>query len=107
MMALSVDEMLEKIGGYGKYQITLLFIFGYVSITLDSFPIMIVTFITAEPDWVCVLGNNTVCNYTEPVSLTSDNYKARCDMPRENWTYVDDFTSTVTEVGFRIVNSLK
>ena len=97
-MPLTVDDVLEEIGGYDKYQMLLLFMFGYVAITLDSFPTMIVTFITAEPDWVCVQGNNTLCNLTDAVTLTSDDYMARCDMTRENWTYVADFTSTVTEV---------
>ena len=60
----------------------------------------IVVFITAEPDWKCVDGymNNTVCRFNKSVTLTSDDYKARCKMPREAWTFVDDFTSTVTEV---------
>ena len=97
-MTLTADDVLEQIGGYEKYQILLLFMFGYVAITLDSFPTMIVTFITAEPDWVCVEGNNTKCNFTQAITLTSKEYMERCDMPRENWTYVDDFTSTVTEV---------
>ena len=97
-MSLTVDAVLEVIGGFEKYQMLLLFMFGYVAIALDSFPTMIVTFITAEPDWVCVQGNNSLCNFTQAITLTSDDYMARCDMPRENWTYVADFTSTVTEV---------
>lgn len=97
-MSLTVDDVLEQIGSYEKYQILLLFMFGYVAITLDSFPTMIVTFITAEPDWVCVQGNSSMCNFTQAITLTSDDYMARCDMPREDWTYVADFTSTVTEV---------
>lgn len=97
-MSLTVDDVLDQIGGFEKYQLLLLFLFGYVAIALDSFPTMIVTFITAEPDWVCVQGNNSQCNFTEAISLTSSDYMARCDMPRENWTYVAGFTSTVTEV---------
>lgn len=75
-MALTVDEVLEQIGGYEKYQILLLFMFGYVAIALDSFPTMIVAFITAEPDWVCVQGNNSMCNFTEAITLTSNHYTA-------------------------------
>ncbi|CAB3983634.1 organic cation transporter -like [Paramuricea clavata] len=104
-MSLTVDDVLEQIGGYEKYQILLLFMFGYVAITLDSFPTMIVTFITAEPDWVCVQGNNSMCNFTQAITLTSDDYMARCDMPREDWTYVADFTSTVTEFDLVCENS--
>ena len=98
-MAVTVDQMLEKIGSFQKYQWMLLCICGYVLMTLDTFQTMIVTFITAEPDWICVKGyHNSVCNFTEPITLTSKNYNARCSIPREAWTYVDDFTSTVTEV---------
>lgn len=98
-MALSVDQMLLKIGEFGKYQWMILGIVGTIALVLSGFPIMIVTFITAEPDWICAKGiNNTACNFTEPITLTSKHYKARCSMPREAWTYVEGFTSTVTEV---------
>ncbi|XP_028398773.1 solute carrier family 22 member 5-like [Dendronephthya gigantea] len=97
-MALTVDQMLEKIGEFYKFQWLLLGIFGYAVFALDALPIMIVTFITAEPQWECVGGYNTsVCNFTKPIGLTSDDYEARCDMPRDAWRYVDGFTSTVTE----------
>jgi hypothetical protein len=96
-MALTVDQMLEKIGEFDRFQWLLLGIFGYGVFAIAGFPTMIVSFITAEPDWKCV-SNSSICNFTEPIGLTSDDYKARCDMPREAWTYVDGFTSTVTEV---------
>ena len=95
-MALTVDQTLEKIGEFDKFQWLLLGIFGYSVFALGGLPTMIVSFITAEPDWECV-SNSSFCNFTEPIGLTSDDYKARCDMPREAWTYVDGFTSTVTE----------
>lgn len=98
-MTLTVDQVLEKIGEFNKFQWILLGIFGYSVFAIGAFPIMIVTFITAEPDWQCVKGyNSSICNFTTSIGLTSDDYKARCDMPREAWTYVDGFTSTVTEV---------
>lgn len=98
-MALTVDQILEKIGSLGKYQWLLLGMFGYGLIVAMVFPVLIVTFITAEPDWMCVKeSNNSICNFTEPIGLISDDYQARCDMPRDVWTYVDEFTSTVTEV---------
>jgi hypothetical protein len=98
-MALTTDEIFEKIGSFGRYQCILLGIFGYVALASLALQIMIVTFITAEPDWMCVKAyNNSICNFTEPIGLISDNYEARCDMPREAWKYVDGFTSVVTEV---------
>ena len=100
-MATTIDDVFAKIGEFRQYQWYLLTILGYGLISVAGFPTMIVTFITAEPDWKCVDGymNNTICRFNNSIGLTSDDYKARCKMPREAWTYVDDFTSTVTEVG--------
>ena len=102
-MATTIDEVFLKIGEFCQYQWFLLVIFGYVTLFLTAFSTMIVSFITAEPDWKCVDGymNNTVCRFNKSITLTSDDYKARCKMPREAWTFVDDFTSAVTEVSTR------
>lgn len=97
-MALTVDQVLDKIGSFGRYQWILLGIFCFITVPIGTFPIMVATFITAEPDWVCVKGNNSVCNFTKPVSVRSEDYWARCHMPRDNWTFVKGFTSVVTEV---------
>jgi hypothetical protein len=99
-MAVTIDEMLKHIGEFRQYQWFLMCLLGYNLLATGAFNVMIVTFITAEPDWKCVDGymNNTVCRFNKSITLTSDDYKARCKMPREAWTFVDDFTSTVTEV---------
>ena len=100
-MATTVDDAFIKTGEFRQYQWYLLTVLGYAGISVAAFPTMIVTFITAEPDWKCVDGymNNTICTFNKSITLTSDDYKARCNMPREAWTFLDDFTSTVTEVG--------
>jgi hypothetical protein len=100
-MASTIDDVFIKIGEFRQYQWYFFTIFGYVLLSISAFPVMIVTFITAEPEWKCVDGymNNTVCRFNKSITLTSDDYKARCKMPREAWTFADDFTSTVTEVG--------
>ena len=99
-MTLSIDATFAKVGEFRQFQWFYIIIFGYVNLALNMFPVMIVSFITAEPDWECVDGymNNTVCRFNSSISLTSDDYKARCKMPRESWKYVDGFTSVVTEV---------
>ena len=104
-MAVSIDAIFLKIGAFHQYQWYFLTIIGYGMVALAAFPIMIVSFITAEPDWKCVDGymNNTVCRFNTTITLTGDDYKARCKMPREAWTFVDDFTSVVTEVGREIL----
>ena len=96
-MAVTVDEVLNEIGGYGKYQILMLQMVGFIEFGLASFNVMIITFIAGEPTWECV-SNSTVCNITGIVDTTSDDYKVRCDMPRSEWKFSDTFTSTVTEV---------
>ncbi|CAB4025881.1 Hypothetical predicted protein, partial [Paramuricea clavata] len=98
-MAVSIDEILKKIGEFRQYQWYTLTLMGYCFLTAAAFNGMIVAFITAEPEWKCVdeYMNNTVCRFNKSITLTSDNYKARCKMPREAWTFVDDFTSIVTE----------
>ena len=96
---LTIDQVLDKIGEFDKFQWLMLAIFGYAEFALGGFSVMIVTFITAEPNWQCVKGyNSSICNFTKSIGLTSKHYKDRCDMPREAWTYVEGFTSTVTEV---------
>ena len=57
---------------------------------------MVMVFIASEPGWRC--KNNATCPFTETISIGHDNYKHRCDVPREDWEFVDDFTSVVTEV---------
>ena len=104
-MASTVDDVFKRIGEFQRFQWRLLAIIGYSVTSLGAFPTMIVSFITAEPDWKCVDGymNNTVCRFNKSITLTSDDYKARCKMPREAWTFVDEFTSAVTEVGISLI----
>ena len=97
-MAVTVDEVLNQIGGYGKYQILMLQFVGFIEFGLSSFNVMIITFIAGEPTWECV-SNSTVCNMTGTIDTTSDDYKARCDMPRSEWKFSDTYTSVVSEVG--------
>ena len=99
-MAVTIDEIFKTIGGLRQYQWYILALFGYFFMVSVGFNMTIVAFITAEPDWKCVDGymNNTICRFNKSITLTSDDYKARCKMPREAWTFVDEFTSVVTEV---------
>ena len=95
-MALTVDEVLERIGSMGFYQIRLLLIISYAEWFDFTFQVMVPTFIAAEPKWKCVpYVNNTACNFTGEFTAVD---KRRCDMPREAWTFTDDFTSVVTQV---------
>ena len=103
-MAATIDDVFTRIGQCRQYQWYLMSIVGY-SFIIAALSVMIVTLITAEPDWKCVDGfmNNTVCRFNNSITLTSDDYRARCDMPRGAWTFVDDFTSIVTEVRIFVI----
>ena len=96
-MTLTTDQYLEKIGSFGRYQISLLVFLNGLMFFWFGWPVMIVTFITAEPAWKCV-SNSTVCPLNGTMRPRHDNYSFRCDIPRDQWEFVDDFTSVVTEV---------
>lgn len=95
-MKLTTDKFLEKIGSFGRYQIALAVFVNLGYAFWWSFPVMVMVFIASEPGWRC--KNNATCPFTETISIGHDNYKHRCDIPREDWEFVDDFTSIVTEV---------
>jgi len=94
-MKLTTDKFLEKIGSFGRYQIALAVLVNLGYAFWWSFPVMVMVFIASEPGWRC--KNNVTCPFTETISIGHDNYKHRCDIPREDWEFVDDFTSIVTE----------
>ena len=95
-MELNTDEFLKQIGSFGRYQI-LLTVFSNVAYMLWwGMPTMVMLFITPDPGWKC--KNNATCPFTEIKKLGDDNYSYRCDIPREDWEFGEDFTSVVTEV---------
>ena len=93
-MALSVDEVLEKIGSMGLYQIRLIIILSYIEMINLTYQVMLPSLISAEPKWMCA-GNNSHCNISGQFDATDER---RCKMPRESWKFADDFTSVVTTV---------
>ena len=96
-MSATVDTVLSKIGGYGRYQIFLLQLVGFIEFGVSEFNVMIITFIAGEPTWECAESSVT-CNFSGTIDTTSSNYNKRCEMPRSEWKFSDTFTSTVTEV---------
>jgi len=95
MKKLTTDEVLEKIGSFGRYQIVLNIFFNLCYAFWWSIPVMGAIFIAADPGWRC--KNNATCPFTETISLGDNKYSYRCDIPREDWEFTDDFTSVVTE----------
>lgn len=95
-MALTTDQYLEKIGSFGRYQILLVVFLNGLIFFWFGWPVMIVAFITAEPAWRCV-SNSSVCTLEGSMRPRDDNYSFRCNIPRDQWEFVEDFTSVVTE----------
>ena len=96
MKALTTDEVLEKIGSFGRYQIALNIFSNLIYAFWWSVPVMGMIFIAGEPGWKC--KNNATCPFTETINLGDKNYPFRCNISREEWEFADDFTSIITEV---------
>lgn len=96
MMALTADEVLEKVGSFGWFQKRLLILFNLLTALLFGWSVMVTGIITAEPAWKCV-KNSSVCTYDGAISVGNTNYDARCNMSRSEWDFVDGMTSVITE----------
>lgn len=96
MKALTIDEVLEKIGSFGRYQIVLNVFANIVYGFWWAFTVMVMVFIAAEPGWKC--KNVVTCPYNDTIRLGDEKYAFRCDIPREDWEFERDFTSVVTQV---------
>ena len=99
LMAFTTDQVFEKIGSFGRYQILLLIYANLLVCFWFAWPTLLATFIAAEPGWRCVEnGNNSECKVNGTVYPSDENFDHRCDIAREAWEFVDDYTSVVTEV---------
>jgi len=98
MDCLTPDQVLDQIGGFGRYQFLLLMLMGFMKIFGDGFQAMITSFIAAEPPWRCVT-NSSVCNTTGSFSPGKEGYEFRCSLPRDAWEFdTTEMTSIVSEV---------
>ena len=96
-MALTVDQVLDRIGSLGLYQIRLIFILSYIEWVNITWQILVPTFIAAEPNWLCET-NHSACNLTGEFKPGDKLYDERCKMPREAWKFAEGYTSVVTQV---------
>lgn len=98
MEPLTPDDVLERIGGFGRYQFLLLLVMGFMKIFGDGFQAMVATFLAAEPPWRCV-SNSSSCNVTGSISPGHLDYRLRCNLARDQWEFdTSEFNSIVTEV---------
>lgn len=125
-MGLTADELFEKIGSFGRYQLIVLVIFNILEWFWFGWPVLLMTFIAAEPKWRCVgsqgnsfnssissnttssisfnssfnnstISNSVLCPLSDAIGPGHKNYSLRCKISRESWEFVDDFTSVVTQ----------
>ncbi|KAK3701601.1 hypothetical protein QZH41_019909 [Actinostola sp. cb2023] len=92
------EDLLNKIGTFGRYQILLLLFAIYAVLCWCAFADVTTYFLIAEPRWECVNGNNS-CNITGSIGPGEEHYEYRCGtgISRQDWKFVDEYTSLVTQ----------
>jgi len=113
--ALDVDEYLEVIGQFNRFQILLLLLFCFVIIP-STYQTLVMSFVGHNPSWRCatqpnatvfaaavnasrVTGTKKECLVLGDVDGQHEKYEERCDMDRSLWRYTEERDySIVTEV---------
>lgn len=79
---INVDEMLEIVGPYGKFQKVVNFLFCVMTVP-PIFQIMLMFFAADEPPWKCA-ANSTKCRLNETYEASD---RRKCDFERKDWVY--------------------
>ena len=88
-----IDDVLNYLGGYGRFQILLNITLCMVMISVAPH-IFVMYFVALDPPWRCVT-NSTVCTLNR--TMTRDD-KERCSMSRSHWKYTESYDySIITE----------
>ena len=98
IMTLTSEQAIQKLGGFGWFQLRILLLPGYGSF-FTTMTLMVMTFSSAEPPWRCT-ANSTSCTLNGTFKAGDTNYDHRCNIPRSDWEFAVDghFDSIVTEV---------
>ena len=89
-MSPEIDDVLDVIGGYGRFQI-LVQIILFISALPQIFQAYMMVFAGETPNWKCSL-NSTQCNSS---LIFSKSNNRRCYMDREAWTYAESKSYSV------------
>ena len=86
-MGKTVDEILEQVGEFGRFQISRLAMFAFLMFP-PTFHILNMYFLAAEAPWQCV-KNSTACKLNGSFVAGDDDYDFRCKINRSEWEYAD------------------
>ena len=83
-----VDEILQIIGEYGRYQVALTFLLALFMIG-SVYHLFSIAFYTLKTPWECTIEGikNKECLLNGTISDNNDNYSKRCQMNRTSWMY--------------------
>ena len=97
---LSIDELTERVGPFGLYQVRLQFLFFLLMLPL-SYQVLIMYFIAESPPWQCKHGSK-VCLYKGLLTPNmGKRFQKRCYLNRSEWEYsTSKDLSIVTEVEY-------
>ena len=110
IMALDVDQVLQKIGELGPYQWRILLMFTFIFFPF-TYQTLIMAFAAFEPPWQCavnatscLIGNNSVTEIYSTSTKDKSLYERRCRLNRSEWRFAEPslyegpHTTIVTEV---------
>ena len=97
---LSIDELTERVGPFGLYQVRLQFLFFLLMLPL-TYQVLIMYFVAESPPWQCKRGSK-VCLYKGLLTPNmGKRFQKRCYLNRSEWEYsTSRDLSIVTEVEY-------
>ena len=84
--ALSVDELIERVGPFGRYQIRTQAIFFVFMLPL-TYQVLIMYFAAENPPWRCKEGSKTCHHQGLVTSNMGKWFRQRCKLNRSEWEY--------------------
>ena len=104
---VSVDELTERVGPFGVYQIRTQAVFFVFMLPL-TYQVLIMYFAAENPPWQCRNGSKSCTYKGKLTSNMGKRFQRRCKLNRSEWEYVSSRKlSIVTEVGRRILEKLR
>lgn len=100
-LVLSMDEALERVGEFGRYQRVLDIIICLINVPV-AMQVLMSTFTTVTPNWKCHPDNRYCINLIGNGTFSPDDMiglnTTRCHLPKGSWVYTKpDHFSLVTQ----------